>query len=120
VPAGPLIVAEQLPSEHPVKKPATDFVQAYEKQFGAGSRTTLAGHSYDMYLMLEQTVPVALKKGKPGTPEFRAALRDAFEAAKALPVSNGVLDYTESDHWGFAPDTGVILKVVNGDWQLEK
>jgi branched-chain amino acid transport system substrate-binding protein len=70
--------------------------------------------------MLEQTVPVALKKGKPGTPEFRAALRDAFEAAKSLPVSNGVLDYTEQDHWGFLPDTGVILKVVNGDWQLEK
>jgi branched-chain amino acid transport system substrate-binding protein len=35
-------------------------------------------------------------------------------------VSNGVLDYTEQDHWGFLPDTGVILKVVNGDWQLEK
>ena len=120
MPAGPLIVAEQLPSEHPVKKPATDFVQAYEKQFGPGSRTTLAGHSYDMYLMLEQTVPVALKKGKPGTPEFRAALRDAFVAAKAVAVSNGVLDYTDSDHWGFAPDTGVILKVVNGDWQFEK
>jgi len=120
VPAGPLIVAEQLPGDHPVKEAATKFVQAYEKQFGAGSRTTLAGHSYDMYLMLEQTVPVALKKGKPGTPEFRAALRDAFESAKALPVSNGVLDYTDSDHWGFAPDTGVILKVVNGDWQFEK
>jgi branched-chain amino acid transport system substrate-binding protein len=119
IPAGPLVVAEQLPADHPVKPAATKFVEAYEKQFGPGSRTTLAGHSYDMYLMLEQTVPVALKKGKPGTPEFRAALRDAFVAAKALPVSNGVLDYTDGDHWGFTPDTGVIIKVVDGDWKLE-
>jgi branched-chain amino acid transport system substrate-binding protein len=120
VPAGALIVAEQLPDDHPVKAPAMKFVQAYEKMFGPGSRTTLAGHSYDLYLMLEQTVPVALKKGKPGTPEFRAALRDAFEAARPVAVSNGMLDYTETDHWGFPPDTGVILKVVNGDWKLER
>jgi branched-chain amino acid transport system substrate-binding protein len=84
-----------------------------------GSRTTLAGHVYDMQMLLEQAVPVALKKAKPGTAEFRAALKDALENALALALSNGMLRYTAGDHWGFQPDAGVILKVVNGDWKLD-
>jgi branched-chain amino acid transport system substrate-binding protein len=120
VPAGPLIVAEQLPAEHPVKKPATDFVQAYEKQFGAGSRTTLAGHAYDMYLMLEQTVPVALKKGKPGTPEFRAALLKAIESEKEIAASHGVYNFTPADHAGLDDRGRVLLTVKDGNWALVK
>jgi branched-chain amino acid transport system substrate-binding protein len=119
VSAGPLMVAEQLPDSHPSKAVAMKFVQAYEKQFGPGTRTTLAGHSYDIYLMLDQIVPVALKKAKPGTPEFRAALKEAFESQQAMAVSNGVLDYSPTDHWGFRPDAGVIMKVVGGDWKLD-
>jgi branched-chain amino acid transport system substrate-binding protein len=119
VAAGPLIVVEQLPDSHPSKAMASKFVQAYEKQFGPGSRTTLAGHSYDIYLLLEQTIPVALKKGKPGTAEFRAALKDAFESAAPLAGTNGVMRYQPNDHWGFAPDAGIIMKVVSGDWKLE-
>ena len=92
-----------------------------DKPAGRGQKLTsppVAEAARALGLPLAQ--PVALKKGQPGTPEFRAALRDAFEQAKAVPVSNGVLDYTAEDHWGFPPDTGVMLKVVNGDWQLEK
>ncbi len=35
-------------------------------------------------------VPVALKKAQPGTPEFRAALRDALEQIKELPGAHGI------------------------------
>lgn len=119
VSSGPVVVAEQLPANHPSKTQGLKFVEGYEKLFGAGSRNQLAAHSYDGHLLLEQAVPVALKKGKPGTPEFRAALRDAIESAQGLAVSHGVLDYSAKDHWGFRPDTGVIMKVVNGDWKLE-
>ncbi len=119
VSSGPVVVAEQLPATHPTKAQGLKFVQAYEKMFGAGSRNQLGAHSYDGYLLLEQTVPVALKKARPGTPEFRAALREAIETAQGLAVSHGVLDYSAQDHWGFRPDTGVIMKVVNGDWKLE-
>jgi branched-chain amino acid transport system substrate-binding protein len=64
-------------------------------------------------------VPVALKKARPGTPEFRQALKDAIEHSGPLPVSQGVLTYTATDHFGFPNDTGVILKVVNGEFQLQ-
>jgi len=120
VTSGPVVVAEQLPDNHPSKALGTKFNAEYEKIHGAGLRNQFAAHSFDAYLMLEKVVPVALKKGKPGTAEFRAALKDALESTPALAVTHGVLDFTPTDHWGFRPDTGVVMKVVNGDWKLEK
>jgi branched-chain amino acid transport system substrate-binding protein len=119
VTAGPVVVAEQLPDGHPSKALGVKFNAEYEKIHGAGMRNQFAAHSYDVYLMLERVVPVALKKAKPGTPEFRAALKEALETTPALAVTHGVLDFTPEDHWGYRPDTGVVMKVVNGDWKLE-
>ncbi|MCW5665514.1 MAG: ABC transporter substrate-binding protein [Piscinibacter sp.] len=117
--SGPAVIPEQLPANHPSKALAADFVAKYEKAYGAGSRNQFGGHAYDAIVVLEKVVPVALKKGKPGTKEFRAALRDATEAMGRTVVSHGVLNYTKDNHWGFTTETGVILKVVNGDWKVE-
>ena len=117
--SGPAIVGDQLPDSHPSKKTAIDFVQKYEKQFGAGSRNQFAGHAYDAALVLEKVVPVALKKGKPGSKEFRAALREATETMGRTVVAHGVLTYSKDNHWGYTTETGVILKVVNGDWKVD-
>jgi branched-chain amino acid transport system substrate-binding protein len=117
--SGPAVIPEQLPANHPSKAAAADFVAKYEKAYGAGSRNQFAGHAYDTIVVLEKIVPVALKKGKPGTKEFRAALRDAIETMGRTVVSHGVLNYTKDNHWGFTTETGVILKVVNGDWKVE-
>jgi hypothetical protein len=65
-------------------------------------------------------VPGALKKGKPGTPEFRAALRDGFETMGRTVFSHGVMNWTKDNHWGYTMETGVMLKVVNGDWKVFK
>ncbi|TXT39446.1 MAG: branched-chain amino acid transport system substrate-binding protein [Comamonadaceae bacterium] len=117
--SGPAVIAEQLPDSHPSKKVSMDFVQQFEKTYGPGSRNQFAGHSYDAVLILEKIVPVALKKGKPGSKEFRAALRDAMETMGRTVVSHGVLNWTKEDHWGYTNETGVMLKVVNGDWKVE-
>jgi branched-chain amino acid transport system substrate-binding protein len=117
--SGPAVVAEQLPDSHPSKKIALAYVAQYEKAYGAGSRNQFAAHGYDAFSVLEKAVPVALKKGKPGTKEFRAALRDAFEGMGRTVVAHGVLNWTRDDHWGYTPETGVMLKVVNGDWKVE-
>jgi len=63
-------------------------------------------------------VPLALKKGKPGTPEFRAGLKEALETMGRTPVSQGVLNYTPTDHFGFTPETGVLLTIAAGEWQV--
>jgi len=117
--SGPAVIPEQLPANHPSRALAADFVAKYEKAYGPGSRNQFGGHAYDTIVVLEKVVPVALKKGKPGTKEFRAALRDAVETMGRTVVSHGVLNYTKDNHWGFTTETGVILKVVNGDWKVE-
>ncbi len=117
--SGPAVIAEQLPESHPSKKIAIDFVQGYEKAYGAGSRNQFAGHAYDALIVMEKVLPVALKKAKPGTPEFRAALRDGIENMGRTVLSHGVMNWTPTDHWGYTNETGVMLKVVNQDWKVE-
>jgi branched-chain amino acid transport system substrate-binding protein len=117
--SGPAVIAEQLPDTHPSKKLAIDFVQKYEKAYGAGNRNQFAGHAYDMLVTLEKVLPGALKKGKPGTKEFRAAIKEGMETMGRTVFSHGVMNWTPADHWGFTNETGVMLKVVNGDWKVE-
>ncbi len=117
--SGPAVVAEQLPAANPSKQMAMAYVDQYEKANGPGSRNQFSAHIYDTLLLLNVIVPQALKKAQPGTAQFRAALKDVIEHDPPLAVSQGVLSYSPSDHYGFAPDTGVILKVVNGEFQLQ-
>ena len=117
--SGPAVIAEQLPDEHPSKARAVDFVTKYEKAYGPGSRNQFAGHAYDMLITLEKVLPGALKKGKPGTPEFRAAIKDGMETMGRTVFSHGVMNWTKDDHWGFTNETGVMLKVVDGKFKVE-
>jgi branched-chain amino acid transport system substrate-binding protein len=117
--SGPAVVPEQLPASHPSKAVAQAYVNAYEKVNGPGSRNQFAAHAYDAWIVLEKAVPMALAKAKPGTPQFRTALRDAIETMGRTIISQGVLQYSRDNHWGYTSETGVILKVVNGDWKIE-
>ena len=118
VSSGPALVADLLPASNPSKPLGLRFISEYEKAYGKNSANQFAAHSFDAYLVLEKIVPMALKKGKPGTPEFRKALKEALETMGRTPVSQGVLNYTPTDHFGFTPETGVLLTIVNGDWKL--
>lgn len=118
--SGPAVLAEQLPDSHPSKAEAIKFVQQYEKAYGPGSRNQFAGHAYDSIIVMEKAVPIALTKAKPGTPEFRAALRDAFEQIGKTTLAHGVLNWTPTDHWGYTDDTGVMMKVTGGEFKVEK
>ena len=118
--SGPAVLAEQLPDAHPSKAEAIKFVQQYEKAYGPGSRNQFAGHAYDARIVLEKILPVALKKAKPGTPEFRAALRDAVETMGRTIFSHGVMNWTPTDHNGYTMETGVMLKVAGGQFVVEK
>jgi branched-chain amino acid transport system substrate-binding protein len=116
--SGPATVAEQLPDSHPSKKMAVAFVTQYEKVYGPGSRNQFAGHGADALTVLEKAVPIALKKAKPGTPEFRAALRDAMETMGRTVLAHGVLEWTPDNHWGYTNETGVMLQVVDGQFKV--
>ena len=118
LPAGPVIVAEQLPDSHPSKKTALEYVTRYEKTYGPDSRTQFGAHTWDALQVLQRIVPVALKTAKPGTPEFRRALKHALETEHDIVVSHGVLNYTAADHFGFDARGRVLLTVDHGKWKL--
>ena len=71
-------------------------------------------------MWLTRAVPEAMKKAKPGTPEFRAALRDALENVKELPATHGVFSMSPTNHNGFDARAAVMATVANGDWKLLK
>ncbi|MGQ9369526.1 ABC transporter substrate-binding protein [Azospirillum sp. ST 5-10] len=118
--SGPVIVAEQLPDGSPVRAKALEFVTAYEAKYGANTRNQFAAHAVDAMTVLERVVPVALKTAKPGTPEFRAAVRDALESEKEIAASQGVYNFTKDDHFGLDDRGHVLLTVEKGAWKLVK
>ena len=119
-PVGPMLLAEGLPDNHPSKKPALEYIKLYEAANGAHSRSTFGGHGWDAYLLLNRAVPEALKKAKPGTAEFRVALRDALENVKELPAVHGVFNMSPQNHNGFDGRAVVMATIENGDWKVLK
>ena len=118
LPTGPMLVYEQLPDSNPVKKSAGEYVRLYEAKYG--TRATFGGHAWDAYLLLSHAVPEALRKGKPGTREFRAALRDALEGVKELPGAHGVFVMSANDHNGLDNRARVMVRIEDGKWVLLK
>jgi branched-chain amino acid transport system substrate-binding protein len=119
LPSGPVLVAEQLPAGHPVKKSAQDYVAKYEAMYGKGSVSTFGAHAWDAGLLMAAAVPAALKKAQPGTPAFRAALRDALEQVKELPGAHGIFNMSPGDHLGLDQRARVMVKIEKGAWKYQ-
>ena len=117
---GPLVVPEELPDSHPTKKVSLDFTQRYEKAFGAGTRNAFAGYAYDGMLLLDAAAPAALKKAKPGTPEFREALRASLESVKNVVGTHGIYNMDAKTHNGLDERARVVVQVENGAWHYMK
>lgn len=120
VAVAPVLVADQLPDSHPNKASAMAFIKDFEQKYGAGSRSTFAGASWDGWQILEPALAAALKKGKPGSQEFRNNLRDALEKTKNVVGVNGSYTMSAKDHGGYAPSSAVLVEVSNGQWKFVK
>ncbi len=119
-PTGPIIVAEELPADNPSKAVGIDFDKRYEAMFGAGSRNAFSGYTNDAVTLLGAAIPEAVKKAQPGTPAFRAALRDALENVKNVVGTHGVYSLTPTNHNGLDERARVLVRVENGAWRLMK
>ncbi len=118
LPAGPILVADQLPDGNASKKPALEYIKAYEAQFGPVA--TFGAHLWDAGLVLQKAIPEALKVAQPGTPAFRKALRDAIEATSNLPATHGVFTMSKTDHAGLDQRGRVMVMIQDGKWVLQK
>ena len=118
LPVGPIVVAEQLPDSNPTKAVGLDYIHRYEAVNGPGSATSFGAHAYDAFLMVQAAIPGALAKGKPGTAEFRAALRDGMEQEKGLVLDHGIATTSPQDHNGFDTRARVMVTIKDGAWKL--
>src|SRR5690242_376364 len=118
--SGPVMDPEDQPAEAMTKRPGLALDTAYEAKYGPNSRSQFAGHSYDAFLVLERIIPVALKTAKPGTPEFREAIRQALLSEHEIAASQGVYNFTEKDRYGLDERSRILLTVKDGKYVLVK
>jgi branched-chain amino acid transport system substrate-binding protein len=114
--SGPVMSPETQADSALTKKPGLALNTAYEAKFGPNSRSQFAGHSYDAFEVLKRIVPVALKTAKPGTPEFREAIRQALLTEREISASQGVYNFTEKDRYGLDDRSRIILTVKDGKY----
>lgn len=120
MPTGPVVAAADLPDSNPIKKVSLDFIAKYEGKWGKGSANPIAGYAWDAMLLVEAAATEALKKAKPGTPEFRVALRDALQSGKDVAGTNAVYRFTPTDHYGVDERARVMVVVKDGAFRLAK
>lgn len=120
LPVGPVVVAEQLPDNHPSKRPALEHKAIYEARFGPGSVSQFGAHVHDFWLIVRPALERALRRTSPDNLEaFRAALRDEIEATRNLPGAHGVFTYSPIDHLGHRFEySNVFVQVVGGKLKL--
>ncbi|WOH81258.1 ABC transporter substrate-binding protein [Bradyrhizobium sp. BEA-2-5] len=114
--AGPIMSPETQPDTALTKKPGLALNSAYEAKYGPNSRSQFAGHSYDAFEILKRVIPAALKTAKPGTPEFREAIRKAFISEKEIVATQGVYNWTEKDRYGLDDRSRILLTVKDGKY----
>lgn len=119
-PTGAVVVAEQLPDDHPLKAPGMHFLEKYEGAYGSGNRNAFAAYAWDAGLIIQEAIPKALAKAKPGTQAFRDAMRDAIEQTHELKGTHAVYSMSPTDHAGVDERARVLAIVKDGEWQLLK
>lgn len=112
-------VASDLPPDSPFQKPTSEYIKAYQAANG-NVPSIFGAHLYDSIMLLARATPEALKAGKPGTPEFRTALRDEIEKTKDLYLNNGLSDMTPENHNGYDERSAFLIKIENGAFRLLK
>ena len=112
--SGPVMNPEGQADNALTKKPGLALDTAYEAKYGANTRSQFAGHAYDAFEILKRVVPAALKTAKPGTGEFREAIRQAFISEREIAASQGVYNWTEKDRSGLDDRSRILLTVKNG------
>jgi branched-chain amino acid transport system substrate-binding protein len=119
VSAGPVIVAEQLPDTHFSKKISMSFREAYQKANGAPSTDGFSAYSFDAWLIFMDAAKRAMTKAKPGTPEFRTALRDAIFTTNELVGTHAIYNFKPGQSYGVDERSLVLVRLTKGQWKYE-
>lgn len=112
-----MLALNEIPDSNPSKPVAQGYIAAYEKLHGAKA-ATFGANVYDAGLLLKRAIPLAAQKARPGSAEFRAALRDALEQTREFVATQGVYNMSAEDHSGFDKRGRVMLTIRDHGWRL--
>jgi branched-chain amino acid transport system substrate-binding protein len=118
-PTGPVVVAEQLPDSNPIKAASMKFRAEYAKANNSAAADAFAAYAYDSFLILADAAKRAeAAGGKPGTPEFRTALRDALYSTHEVVGTHAVYNFKPGDRYGADERSRVLVRLDHGTWKL--
>jgi len=109
LPAGKLLIADQLPDSDPQKATLLKYKNDYEKKYG-GSVSTFGGHAWDGLMLVIE----ALEKVGPD----KAKIRDYIENKKGFVGTGGIFNFSPDDHNGLSLDALVMIQIKNGEWTM--
>ncbi|MGD0112274.1 MAG: ABC transporter substrate-binding protein [Armatimonadota bacterium] len=111
LPAGRLLVADQIPAKNAQKKLLQTYASSYQTAFGKPA-DTFGGHAWDAVQLLAK----ALREVGPD----RARIRANIEQTKRFVGTGGIFNFSPADHNGLTQDAFVMIQVADGKWKLLK
>jgi branched-chain amino acid transport system substrate-binding protein len=119
MPTGPMVVTPDLPESNPIRKVSSDFIAKYQAKWGPAAVAPFAGYAWDAQLLLDAAATRAIRTGaKPGTPQFREALRNAMISGDEVVGTNAVYRYSDADRYGVDARARVLVTVQGGAFRL--
>ena len=118
MPTGPIIVAEQLPDDHPTKRLGLAFRRVFQKVHSEPTTDAFSAYSFDAYQVFADAAARALTKSEAGTPAFREALRDAIFSTREVVGVHGVYNFNPGALTGVDQRARVIVELDKGQWKL--
>ena len=109
LPVAAVLVAEQLPDNHPQKKVALDYIKTYKGKYNE-EISTFGGHAYDGLMLALEAV-----KRAGGTD--KAKVRDEIEKTKNFVGADGIFNMSPADHMGLTLDSFEMVEVRDGNWK---
>jgi branched-chain amino acid transport system substrate-binding protein len=106
------LVADQLPDNDPLKKPALEYKAKFEKETGQPV-STFGGHARDALIMLVEAMKRAGSADK-------AKVRDEIEKTRNFVGTGGVINMSPTDHLGLDLSSFRMIEIKDGDWALVK
>lgn len=111
-----IAVPHQIPDSNPSKKAVTELFDEFTKMYPNMQPDTQNPTAYDSGVVLKMVATEALKVAKPGTEEFRVAIRDRLHTINGLVGSVGVYQFKPGQPYGVQENSIVFVNVKDGKW----
>ncbi|MFP4249277.1 MAG: ABC transporter substrate-binding protein [Armatimonadota bacterium] len=109
LPAGKLLVADQLPDDDPQKELLLEYASNYEDAYDE-SADTFGGHAWDAVMLVVNAI-----ENHGAEP---AQIREGVETTEGFVGIGGTFNFSPENHYGLNPDAFVMVTIEDGDWVL--